>query len=321
MVCRDLHPVEIIEFACILVNTATAEIEGSFQEYVRPTERKQLDPFCIELTGIQQHQVDAAEPLQTVLDQHHQWLDQQGLFQPGCTFVPVTWTAWDLKVALCMECRWRRIQRPDYLCSWVDLKQCFVKKYKKGGNLRTCVEAAGLTWQGRQHSGLDDAANTANLAIKLMLQGEVLAVTEVSENPALRPVSATSANNNRPGSAATGVAAAPSNVQAATAAERMPGSADDSTIARSGSGNSSGRTSMQALAAAKGVVGVFDSAGRWTGRCFCSAKAHFRVTKKPGANHGRKFYSCGSWRITKQSQACDFFMWQEDVPCGSILPT
>jgi inhibitor of KinA sporulation pathway (predicted exonuclease) len=95
---RDLHPIEIIEFACIMVNTTTAQIDGNFQAYVRPTECTQLDPFCIELTGIQQHQVDAAEPLQTVLSQHHQWLEQRGMFESGCTFVPVTWTAWDLKV-------------------------------------------------------------------------------------------------------------------------------------------------------------------------------------------------------------------------------
>jgi hypothetical protein len=181
---------------------------------------------------------------------------------------------------------------------------------------------SGLTWQGRQHSGLDDATNTAQLAIKLMLQGEVLVVTEVSENPNLSPVGITSSSSsNRPRNGTSAVAAASSTVQAAAAAGQMPGSAEDSKVARSASGISSGRTSMQALAAAKGVLGVFDSVGRWTGRCFCSAKAHFRVTKKPGANHGRKFYSCGSWRITKQSQTCDFFMWLEDVPPGSILPT
>jgi len=48
-----------------------------------------------------------------------------------------------VQVALCTECRWRRIQRPDYLCRWVDLKRHYKAKYRKAGNLRTCVEAAG----------------------------------------------------------------------------------------------------------------------------------------------------------------------------------
>lgn len=68
------------------------------QAYVRPTEHPQLDPFCIQLTGIQQHQVDAAEPLQMVLQRHHEWLQEQGMFKQGIQFVPVTWTAWDFQV-------------------------------------------------------------------------------------------------------------------------------------------------------------------------------------------------------------------------------
>lgn len=195
------------------------------QAYVRPTEHPQLDPFCRDLTGIQQHQVDRAEPLQRVLQHHHEWLQEQGLLQPEVQFVPVTWTEWDLKVqsrqlqdsqqrvhvcgeawpaacvvlcaasgcllflhlvfisavwmpkfiqlrsisknivnttcrrhcycmvsvvmqiALCTECTWRRIQRPDYLCSWIDLKKYFTERFKRGGNLRSCVEAAGKLCQ------------------------------------------------------------------------------------------------------------------------------------------------------------------------------
>lgn len=61
------------------------------------------------------------------------------------------------QVALCQECGWRRIQRPDYLCCWVDLKQHFRAKYKKAGNLRSCVEKAGRAVQPRcalHHSSL-----------------------------------------------------------------------------------------------------------------------------------------------------------------------
>jgi hypothetical protein len=49
-----------------------------------------------------------------------------------------------MQVALCTECNWRRIQRPDYLCRWVDLKHHFRTKYKKAGNLKTCVSTAGV---------------------------------------------------------------------------------------------------------------------------------------------------------------------------------
>lgn len=45
------------------------------------------------------------------------------------------------------------------------------------GNLRDCVEAAGLEWQGRAHSGLDDARNTARLAAALLAGGAKLAIS------------------------------------------------------------------------------------------------------------------------------------------------
>lgn len=82
---------------------------------------------------------------------------------------------------------------------------------------------------------------------------------------------------------------------------------------------SKARVSMAHKAAQKGVSGVFDASGRWLGRCFCGTKAKSRVTKRPGANHGRQFWSCGCWTITaQQSSSCDFFLWDDDVPLGSV---
>lgn len=149
----------------------------------------------------------------------------------------------------------------------------------------------GLTWQGRAHSGLDDAMNTARLAVKLMSQGAVFEVTQTSENVPVAQQRSASIEGAGAGS------------QAANSSPASP---------------SQGRSSMQAIAESKGFVGVFDASGRWTGRCFCNMKAHFRKTKRPGPNHGRQFYACGRWTITQQSEQCAFFMWKEDVPHGSI---
>lgn len=43
--------------------------------------------------------------------------------------------------------------------------------------MRGTVEAAGLQWEGRAHSGLDDARNTAKLAAQLIRMGAVIDVT------------------------------------------------------------------------------------------------------------------------------------------------
>ena len=60
-----------------------------------------------------------------------------------------------------MECKWRKLEQPKYLKRWVDLAAVCGKHWGKKGNLRASVEAAGLAWEGRAHSAIDDARNTA----------------------------------------------------------------------------------------------------------------------------------------------------------------
>ncbi|KAG1365509.1 hypothetical protein COCNU_12G005090 [Cocos nucifera] len=54
---KNLHPQEIIEFPSVLVNSATGQLEASFQTYVRPLYHQCLSNYCKELTGIQQIQI------------------------------------------------------------------------------------------------------------------------------------------------------------------------------------------------------------------------------------------------------------------------
>jgi hypothetical protein len=90
------------------------------------------------------------------------------------------------QICLCTECAWRKIQRPDYLCSWVDLKQQFGAMYKQRGNLRTCVEAAGeimlavrhKTWSLKAHLHCIRNINVGCLPLVAVLA--VLAGTMVS---------------------------------------------------------------------------------------------------------------------------------------------
>jgi hypothetical protein len=65
---------------------------------------------------------------------------------------------------MAMECKWRSIPLPRFLQRWVDVSAAWHKHSGKKGNLRSSVEAAGLTWDGRAHSAIDDARNTARWA-------------------------------------------------------------------------------------------------------------------------------------------------------------
>ncbi|KAK9802911.1 hypothetical protein WJX73_005540 [Symbiochloris irregularis] len=169
---------EIIEFSCCVLEADSLSIIADFQEYVRPTQNPILTAFCTQLTGISQDRVNAGIPLAEAMTRLHAWLHERGFLAPGCRLLPVTWSEWDLKIQLESECKWRQIAIPGYLRRWHDLRPtCKQMHVSRVNGLRGSVEAAGLQWQGRLHSGIDDARNTAALAAHLIRRGAVLNVT------------------------------------------------------------------------------------------------------------------------------------------------
>ncbi|XP_062444395.1 ERI1 exoribonuclease 2 [Rhea pennata] len=184
---------ETIEFPAVLLNTATGEIESEFHTYVQPQEHPILSEFCTELTGITQNQVDEGIPLNICLSQFLKWIqkiqkEKKILFNSDipnhstseaklCTFV--TWTDWDLGVCLHYECKRKQLRKPDILNSWIDLKATYRLFYnRKPKGLKGALQDLGITFAGREHSGLDDSRNTAHLAWRMICDGCVLKVTK-----------------------------------------------------------------------------------------------------------------------------------------------
>ncbi|KAI4893591.1 hypothetical protein NFI96_019286 [Prochilodus magdalenae] len=183
---------EIIEFPAVLLNTSTGEVESEFHSYVQPQEHPVLSEFCTELTGIIQKQVEVGLPLRICLSRFARWLHtlQQekgvvyatdGRSGPAsghlCTFL--TWSDWDLGVCLLYECKRKQISKPEALNSWIDLRatyRTFYSRQPKG--LNGALQDLGIQFSGREHSGLDDARNTARLAWRMMTDGCVLKVTK-----------------------------------------------------------------------------------------------------------------------------------------------
>ncbi|NWZ18587.1 ERI2 exoribonuclease, partial [Asarcornis scutulata] len=187
------HSPEIIEFPAVLLNTATGEIEAEFHTYVQPQEHPVLSEFCTELTGITQNQVDEGVPLNICLSQFLKWIqkiqqEKKIVFSSDtpsnsiseakpCTFV--TWTDWDLGVCLQYECKRKQLRKPDILNSWIDLKATYKAFYnRKPKGLNGALQDLGLTFAGREHSGLDDSRNTARLAWRMICDGCVLKITK-----------------------------------------------------------------------------------------------------------------------------------------------
>ena len=169
-------PQEILELPCVLVNLRSLELSGSWRTYVRPTEHPKLSGFCTQLTGITQEQADGGVPLATALVSLDAFLSSHGAL--AGSLLCATWSEWDLGHMLASEARWRRLQLPPYLQRWCDLRSIFRRHYPRAqGGLEEACATAGVPWEGRAHSGLDDATNTARLAVHCALRGEAFAVT------------------------------------------------------------------------------------------------------------------------------------------------
>nr|XP_023670792.1 ERI1 exoribonuclease 2 isoform X3 [Paramormyrops kingsleyae] len=188
---RKNYAQEIIEFPAVLLNTSNGKTEAEFHTYVQPQEHPTLSEFCTELTGIRQTQVEAGVPLQVCLSQFARWLQtlQQGknlaflkhnIPAPAlnpCAFV--TWSDWDLGVCLEYECKRKQIFKPEMLNRWIDLRATYKVFYnRKPKGLNGALQDLGIVFSGREHSGLDDARNTAHLAWRMITDGCVLKLTK-----------------------------------------------------------------------------------------------------------------------------------------------
>ncbi|KAF0896344.1 hypothetical protein E2562_021879 [Oryza meyeriana var. granulata] len=157
---------------------ATGEQQAeAFRAYVRPAHHPTLTDYCRELTGIEQADVDAGVELCEALRAHESWLEPRGVKNAAATamaggggsgFAVVTWGDWDCRTMLEGECRFKGIDdKPDYFDRWINLKVPFEQVFVGGGaghtrrlGLEEAVRTAGLAFEGRPHSGLDDARNT-----------------------------------------------------------------------------------------------------------------------------------------------------------------
>ncbi|XP_030375149.1 ERI1 exoribonuclease 2 [Scaptodrosophila lebanonensis] len=181
---------EIIEFPAVLVNLKTGKIEAQFHKYVMPIESPRLSSYCIELTGIQQKTVDNGVPLQTALTMFHEWLRKElrarNLTLPkmrkdnilgNCAFV--TWTDWDFGICLSKECSRKHIRKAYYFNQWIDVRAIYRQWYKyRPCNFSDALTHVGLTFEGRAHSGIDDAKNLGALMCKMVRDGALFSITK-----------------------------------------------------------------------------------------------------------------------------------------------
>lgn len=138
---------EIIEFPAVLLNADTMEQEAEFHSYVRPVRNPVLSPFCKQLTGIEQHTVDAAPAFDVVygmfqdfmrahgFDITSNWTDASAATEqdapPRRTVEFVSYGDFEFRTILPGQCRLVGIDPPAETSHWINAKMLFTRKYRK----------------------------------------------------------------------------------------------------------------------------------------------------------------------------------------------
>lgn len=170
-------PHEIIEFPVVLIDVAKRAIVERFQSFCRPVLNPVLTDFCTELTGIEQHQVDAAPVFADVLRKVESWLADRNLIgttnKRKCGFA--TDGPWDFAKFLQLQCQISEVPYPRWARKWINVRKEFASFYTiQRCGINKMLENLGLSFDGRHHSGLDDSVNIARIAIELIQDGCVL---------------------------------------------------------------------------------------------------------------------------------------------------
>ncbi|MGD1524363.1 exonuclease domain-containing protein [Vibrio harveyi] len=155
---RESNTGEIIEIGICEVDTISLEITRSAQYYVKP-ETDEVSAFCTELTGITPNRIKKqGRPLVEVLN-----TISKKFGSSNKTFM--AWGRDDQVLKNEIESKNIAFDIGEYV-NLANLYRLLYAHDKKCSQV-AAMEEMGLTFEGRQHSGLVDAQNLASLYIEM----------------------------------------------------------------------------------------------------------------------------------------------------------
>ena len=157
----DRARMEIIEIGAVVLRSAAGPLGEEFSKFVKPVASSKLSPFCMELTGIQQENINHAEYFWTVFPEFADWIGPE-------PFTLCSWGVYDL-YQFQTDCRRCGLPFPDTFNYHLNLKKAFAL-WK---NIRPCgmskaLEMMKIPLSGRHHRAIDDARNIVKLALLLL---------------------------------------------------------------------------------------------------------------------------------------------------------
>ena len=176
------HHNEIIEFPVILIDGLNGflrlysillgqsmAVRDTFHRYVRPLLKPELSKFCTDLTGISQEIVDNADTFDVVYGEFKEWLQQYDTppYKECCFCTDGPWDLRDFmekeftyygytrySIASLLISYSITIYRPEFMWKIIDVRKLFKQTLDKGGNLSDMLSILGMSFTGREHSGI-----------------------------------------------------------------------------------------------------------------------------------------------------------------------
>lgn len=150
--------IETIEIGGVIVSMAESNIDlaDTLQLFICPQIHPLLSNFCQQLTGISQQTVDDGTSFTDACSTLKAWLKKNDVKAWG------SWGNFDQR-QLTMECERNGTPTPFENIAHHNIKQLFARKRKHRVGLGRAISLTGLNFEGRQHSGKDDANNIARL--------------------------------------------------------------------------------------------------------------------------------------------------------------
>ncbi|KAI0736879.1 ribonuclease H-like domain-containing protein [Fomitopsis betulina] len=205
------YPNEIIEWPVCLLRwkdkhegglAECLEVVSEFRSFVKPTWKPRLSEFCKQLTGVTQDQVDCAPTFTELLDNIRRFLVANDLIDPITSrhLVRFCWCSdgpHDIRDFVVKQCFISKIPIPAWILGDVlDVRKtvhilldaapdkcststeqarrqhAFSTPPRMALTIPRQLAALGLSpFQGRQHSGIDDARNIARILAELPKRG------------------------------------------------------------------------------------------------------------------------------------------------------
>ena len=153
---------EIIEIGAVKYSRVGERI-GVFSELVKPKVNPFLSPYCSDLTGINQSDLESAKDFRRVVNSFCDWI---GIHDEE--YILCAWGAKD-QILLENDCVLHHVN-DDWILPYIDLKEQYreIRRLPKKVGLKKCLRMEGFEFEGDAHRALDDTENTVKIFLKFL---------------------------------------------------------------------------------------------------------------------------------------------------------